>query len=519
MINPFKTRQQIPIKNRKGLSGMVRGFAAAQTDRLLSGWRYDGGFTPSEIATHLETIRSRSRQMAKDSAHFKRWLDLCKINIVGPDGFALKSTPHDRRPNGELTLDESAARFIEYHWWRFCNHRDRKTKQTMFDATGRKTAAQMDRLNVETWKRDGEYFIQILRTDRNPYGITFRVLRPDWCDHKLNQADTGRGTLIHCGVEMDIDSRYPVAYWFHTAPTNPYADKSYGTPRIRIPASEIIHGFTQHDEDQPRGIPESYAVLRKLAMLDQFDLAELTAARDEACTVRTYEAQDGADPDGFVDLTDDENADAARALTLEKEPGQSEILPRGYKMQVHTPQHPNREVVPFKQGMLKDLASGFGVEYSNWANDWTGVSFSSVRVGTISERDHWITEQNQMIEQCKTPQFLAWLESFLELAISGNFPMEKFEKFAEHEWRGRRWMWVDPTKDMNAAKMAVDNGWKTNTDVASDLGNDYQDNLETMQREKNAQDKYGFVPVMKAGTALPGKSDPKKDEEDDDDEE
>ncbi len=497
---PFFTRRVKTEGAPKATGAItVRSFGAAQTDRLLSGWRYDGGFTPGEVASHLDTIRNRSRQMAKDSPHFKRWLDLNSINIVGPDGFALKSTPHDVNGKGELLLDESAAKFIEYHYWKFCNWRDRTTHRTWFDATGRKTAAEMDRMNCQTWKRDGEYFIHVIRTARNPYGITFKVLRPDWCDHKLNKTDTGRGTLIHCGVEMRMDNREPVAYWFHSAPENPYATKVYGRPLMPIPAREIIHGYTQKDEDQPRGIPEAYAVLRKLAMLDQYDLAELTAARDEACTVRTYEALDGADPDGFIDLTDPANTDAANALTADKEPGQSEVLPRGYKMNVHTPQHPNREVTPYKAGMLKDLASGFNVEYSNWANDWAGVSFSSVRVGTISERDHWITEQNQMIAQCKTPQFLHWLESFLELSISGGLPVSKYEKFAEHEYRGRRWMWVDPMKDMNAAKMAVDNGWKTNSQVASDMGTDFGDNLEEYEREKKAKGKAGFVEAPRPG--------------------
>lgn len=376
------------------------------------------------------------------------------------------------------------------------------TKQTWFDATGRKNAAEMDRLNVKTWVRDGEYFIHVLRTQANPYGIAFRVLRPDWCDHTYNLTDTGRGTLIHCGVEMTIADRRPVAYWFHSIPQNASAYNARNLPLMRIPASEIIHGFTQDDEDQPRGIPWGHASLVKLKMLDEYDKAELTAARDEACSVRTYYAPKG-DESAIADLTAQDNAEAARALTAEKEPGQSEILPLGWKQEIHTPQHPNRELTPFKASMLKDIASGFGVEYSNFANDWSGVSFSSVRVGTISERDMYIVRQNNMIAQCKTPQFLAWLESFLSLAISGNLPPAKFQKFAEHEFRGRRWMWVDPMKDMAAAKMAVDNGWKTNTDVASDMGTDYGDNLEVMAREKADRQKAGFQPVAPAGSSQP----------------
>jgi lambda family phage portal protein len=217
-------------------------------------------------------------------------------------------------------------------------------------------------------------------------------------------------------------------------------------------------------------------------MLEEYDKAELTAARDESCSVRTYFAPKGNDEE-IADLTSEENTDAANALTADKEPGQSEVLPIGWKQEIHTPQHPNRELTAFKTSMLKDVASGFSVEYSNLANDWAGVSFSSVRSGTISERDMYITDQNDYIAQNKSPIFLAWLRSFLSYAVSGGLPAAKFDKFSEHEIRGRRWMWVDPMKDMNAAKMAVENGWKTNSQVASDMGTDYGDNVEQIKRE------------------------------------
>jgi len=96
----------------------------------------------------------------------------------------------------------------------------------------------------------------------------------------------------------------------------------------------------------------------------------------------------------------------------------------------------------------------------------------------------YITDQNDYIAQNKSPIFLAWLRSFLSYAVSGGLPAAKFDKFSEHEIRGRRWMWVDPMKDMNAAKMAVENGWKTNSQVASDMGTDYGDNVEQIKREQ-----------------------------------
>ena len=490
-----------PHVNRASTAVAIRGFAAASTDRLLAGWKWDGGFSAHEIRSQLASIRARSREMEKNSPAFKRWLDLRAINIVG-EGFSLKSMPHDGFPGADnYRLDTKAAKFIEYHFWRWCNHRDAATGQTMCDATGRKTMPEIDRLNARTEGRDGEYFMIPVVAD-NPYGISFRIVRPDACDETYFREATSTDNPIYCGVEIDRHTGRPLAYYFHTTDPQSGIRNRAGRQLVRIPASRVIHGFETHDEDQPRGIPQGHAALVKLKMLDELDRAELTAARDEACSVRTYHAPND-DPEGILDLTSPDNQAIAAALVADKEPGQSEVLPPGWNSEVTTPQHPNAQHAPFKAGMNKDVASALNCEYSNMFNDWASVSFSSVRVGTISERDMWIIHQNRMTAQSKTPVFLMWLRSFLSLSISGNYPMEKYEKFSEHEFRGRRWMWVDPMKDMAAAVVAVNNGWKTNTDVASDMGSDYEDNIQQLKREGETREKAGLTRnITPSGTTI-----------------
>ena len=90
---------------------MVRGFQAMQTSRILAPWQWDGGFSAQDVSSSLATIRSRSRDMAKNSPHMRKFLNLCAVNIVG-EMFAFKSTPHDGKP-GALVLDQQAAKIIE----------------------------------------------------------------------------------------------------------------------------------------------------------------------------------------------------------------------------------------------------------------------------------------------------------------------------------------------------------------------------------------------------------------------
>lgn len=475
MAGTFNRLAKFFTRNRTGARNVtaIRGFSAAEISRTLAPWTWDGGFSNEEVKSALNTTRARSRDMFKNSPHYRRWVYLFANNVVG-EGFTFKSTPHDGMPGfPNYRLDKSASKFIEWHFWNWCN------TPAYCDSTGRKTVSEIDRLNARTWGRDGEYFLLIDDRAQNPYGISLRVIRPDAVDERYNVMLTN-GNAVRCGVELDKQTLKPVAYYLHTTKEYQTTVGSMG-PLVRVPADMIIHGFTQEDEDQTRGITLGHAVLKKLKMLDEYDTSELVAARDEANTVGTFFAPVGREGE-IANLADDPAI--VSALTAPSEPGMKMILPQGYDYKTDTPNHPNREVTAFKNSMLRDVASGLGVEYANFANDWAGVSFSSVRAGTLSERDMWQILQQQFIAQSKTPVFLAWLKSFLSLAVSGQFPESKFEKFAEHEFRGRRWMWVDPLKDIRSAEIAVAHGWKTDAQIASDYGTDFDDNVEEFKRKE-----------------------------------
>ena len=456
---------------------LVRMFAAAECSRLLRPWIWDGGFSNGEIATSLSVIRSRSRDMEKNSEHFRRWLDLFVANVVG-DGFKFKPLP------GKLAdaakIDPKAAEFIAYHWWKWTSEPD------LADVTGRKSFASICRLCAENWARDGEAFVLLDRAAQNVYGFALRVIRPDAIDETMNAG--GRDTAIRNGVEVDRRTLRPVAYYFRADREDPAASFVANRPVVRVPAADVLHLFTQHDETQTRGIPLGHAVLKKLKMLDEYNFSELVAARDEANTTGIFSAPIGRDGE-LGEYDDDESA----ALTMPSEPGTKIKLEPGWDYKTVTPSHPNRELTAFKNSMLRDIASGLGLEYACFANDWAGVSFSSVRAGTLAERDHWRTLQAQMIEQLASPVFRAWLASFLKYRVSSPYLPSDFDRLAEHEFRGRTWEWVDPMKDVNAAAVAVAHGWKTDSQIAADYGTDYEENLAEQKRLKKKKADAGIL--------------------------
>ena len=483
---------KFPFFNRRSKVGsgraQIRHFAAAEVSHILGPWKWDGGFSNQEVALALTAIRTRSRDMQKNSEHYARWLDLFVANVVGPDGFTLIPKPGTNAT--DPTVDQAAAKFIKYHFWKWA------TNPKYADRTGRKSFAAICRLVAENWARDGEGIVYIDRHTPTPYGISLRVIRPDALDEMMNGA-TGRGSIIRNGVEVDAATLAPIAYNFKAHEEDTGASYVGGKPVNRIPAADILHVFTQHDECQTRGVPLGHASLRKLKMLDEYNISELVAARDEANTVGIFHAPQDRENE-IARLNED--SDASAYLCRKSEPDQKYVLPPGWDYESHTPQHPNRELVAFKNSMLRDVASGLGVEYANFANDWSGVSYSSVRVGTLAERDHWKVLQAQFVDQFATPVFLAWLESFLALSASGKYTAADFDRLSEHEFRGRRWEWVDPMKDINASVIAVQNGWKTNEQVTADYGGDYFDNLDDRATEKAKAEELGLAAT---GAAAP----------------
>lgn len=488
MFGIFKRKKE-PGGGKRG--HFMRMFAAAECSRLLNPWIWDGGFSNQEIAAQLAIVRQRSRDMQKNSEHYLRWLDLFVANVIG-DGVKFKATPS--KSDDDPTIDEAAAKFLQYHWWKW------GTTPGMADTTGRKTFNAICRVAAENWARDGEALLLIDRAAPNPYGFSLRIVRPDALDETMNGRGQAASTVIRNGVEVDRVSLRAVAYYLRTSREDPGASYVLNRPVVRVPAADVLHLYTQHDETQTRGVPLGHAVLKKLKMLDEYNFAELVAARDEANTTGIFSAPVGRDGE-IGEYTEEQDA----ALTMPSEPGTKIKLEPGWDYKTVTPTHPNRELTAFKNSMLREIASGLGLEYACFANDWAGVSFSSVRAGTIAERDHWRILQSQFIEQVASPAFRAWLASFLRFTASNPYIGADYDRLAEHEFRGRTWEWVDPMKDVNAAAIAVAHGWKTDAQIAADYGTDIDENIAEAERINPRKTAAGLLTATQKVDGKPGK--------------
>lgn len=448
-------------KKRKARINGRRGFAAAKTDRYNIGWTTTNQSADAELHIALRTLRARSRDLAINDDYVQRFLHLVKTNVVGAAGIGFQNRA--REETKDARLDTAANQLIEKAW------ADWGTVGTC-TVDGRLSWIDACNLFIETVARDGEALVKLIRDEEvNQYGFALQFVDVDHLDESYNEPDTtGTGKSIRLSIEYDQNGR---ATAYHLLKNHPNALAAGYQPqrRIRYPAEQIIHGFLAHRAEQGRGYPWTAQSLRRLKQLAAYEQTELIASRLGASKMGFFVEPDA---DQFVgDYTEDYD------IVTEAEPGTFDRLPPGTDFKAWNPDHPVSAYEAYVLAILRGAASGLGVSYVSLSNDLRGVSYSSIRQGSLDERDYWKRLQTWLVEHFAGPVFKAWLQMALTTGAI-NLPFGKIKKFHAPVWRPRGWAWVDPLKEVKANIEAVKNNLRSLQAVVGEAGIDVEDILD-----------------------------------------
>lgn len=455
-----------------------RSYSAAKMNRLTNDWVNSPIQINQDIKASLKTLKTRCREAAKNDAHFKKYLKMRQVNIVGDYGIKLIVVAKDAQTQKPDTM---ANDIIERAYKDF-------SRKEYFSVNGKMSRRDMENFITASLAYDGEVFIRKIKGFDNKYNYSLQILDSLTCD--LNYSSTrqlNNGNYLINGVEVNDYGR-PVAYYFNQERPDYY---EHGTAKIRIPTNEIIHLFIPEFPGQTRGVPLAVAGLLKLNDLAGYTEAEIIAARIAASKMGFYTKPKG---DSLTTLGAEKESDDSNNYVQEVSAGTFEALPEGWDFKDFNPTHPTGNHANFVKATLREIANAWSISYNEFANDLEGVNYSSIRQGVLFERDCWKDEQQYMIEHFETEVFNDWLEVNLLNGILSPLPYSKLNKFRNSDrWQARRWQWVDPTKDASANEIQVRNGWKTNSQVASEQGNNYADNLQDIAKEEAMQDALGLV--------------------------
>lgn len=464
------------------------GFAGAAVNRLTMSMAQWSGAVNADLDNALVILRSRARSLCANNEWGRRFLSLVAINLIGATGPTLQV----RAKTSSGALDKPANDAVEIHWARWAR---------TADVAGRMSLSRMLHVVVKGVARDGEALVRVVRNKKLPYGMALQLLEADRLDESLNARLTN-GNTIRQGVELDSMLR-PVAY--HVFTTHPGENWNSGPRRTeRIDASDLYHVYLPERAEQVRGYSWLHAVLMRSSMLHGFEEAAVVAARVGAAKMGVFKRSADASDVGLNQIADAKDATTG-ALHMNAEPGEFVELPVGYELQSWDPEYPHANFESFLKACLRGLATGLDVATHNLSGDMTDVNYSSARIAELAEREVWTQLQNWLIESLLMPVFGDWLASSLmrgdiTFEQSGkSLPTDRFAKFFNvSRFQGRRWAWVDPLKEAQAAGELVSLGLVSRTELAAAQGREFDDVIDELTVETAAMKAAGLSTAPKA---------------------
>ena len=442
-----------------------RNFTASHTGRLFNDWNTINSSPDGELENNLKTMRDRARDLARNNGIITRYLQIMKEGVVGNQGFRLKVKGRD----ADGTLDDFANDLIEYNWYQWAENPEVSYCYTMQD---------LYQSIVVGLLRDGEVLVQKIKTRE---GLRLKFIEPDFLDSRLNK-DISDTRQIRMGVEIDRRTQSPLGYWLKN---NPYQDSLPDQQlqrSIRVSAEDMMHIYQPERFGQTRGYPKIASVMTSIKWLNDYRLAELVASKAGASKMGFITSPSG---DGYAESYGGDEY----LPQMNFEPGSFDQLPDGYDIKFFDPQHPTSQMPDYDKAMLRTIASGLGVSYASLSGDLTQTSFSSARVGLLSERDSFKQMQSFIINHFARPLYKEWLLQAMTVGTI-NLPMTKYDKFANPTFTSRAYEAVDPLKQAQANVLNINQGLATMQDVLAQQGKDVAEHFSEIDSEKALSQKF-----------------------------
>jgi len=497
----------------RGKSYGQRMYAGARASRLTADFQAGNTSADSELSSSLTALRSRSRALCRDVGYAKRAKALVVNNVIGT-GIGMQGQVYTTRDELNSRVNDE----IEAVWaeWAYADH---------CHTGGRLDFAMLERTLMAQVFEAGEV---IVRKHYRPFGksqipFALEIIEAE----RIADDFYGLPTLsrsgkneVRLGIEVD-EFRRPVAYYIRRRHLNELQFAVHTSPEEveRVPADQIIHLAVGDRWPQTRGEPWMSAVIRTVNDSAGYIVAEIQRARAQASVPWTIETAQGIDSFGTV-----QSDGSAEMLT---EPGVAKRLNPGEKMNIPAVGAPNPQVESFMRYMLREFASGSGVNYASVSGDYSQSNYSSSRLALLDDRDVWRAFQAWFLCSFRTPIHRQWLQQAVTAESFKTFSVDDWafnrKKFEAVRFRPRGWGWVDPTKEVEAFKEAVRCGFMTLQDVVSQSGADIEEIFDQRKKEIALAEEAGLVldtdPANEIKAAEVAKADTPHEPEDETDDE
>lgn len=468
----------------------LRGFTAKSLSPL-----YD-------IDANLNTLISRSRSLYMTAPIATSAIKTTRTNVVG-SGMKLKA----RIDYEVLGITEEQSKELEgkiereFSLW---------AETTMCDALGVNNFYEMQGLFLLGQLLNGDAFC--LRkyetpTPNMPYGLRLqmiesdRVCTPNIGVHVGNSPyiaygkNDKNGNEIYSGIELDKKTGKAIAYWICNQYPNAQSVGEYKTLEwIRVDKygektglPNILHMFDAERAEQRRGVPVLAPVIETLKQLSRYTDAELMAAVINGMYTVFIKTESPTDmpfgeamPDEYE--TVEHNEDEYKLGN-----GAINVLGTNESIQIADPKRPGVAFNSFVSAMCKQIGSALEIPQELLMKEFN-ASYSASRAALLEAWKMFRMRRETLVRAFCQPIY----EMFMTEAVaSGRIKAQGFflDPIIKKAWCGADWNgpapgMIDPVKEVNAAKMRVENGFSTREEETMGLtGGNFSKNAVQLKKE------------------------------------
>lgn len=438
---------------RQSLTEM-RNYDAGNYDRGNANWRVLNQSAEFTDRYSRDNVRARARDLERNSDMMNSVIGAYKRNVIG-GGYALQAK----------TGSDKTNEIIQTAWKKWC-------KKQNCDVTGTQSFTQMMRMCVKRKKVDGGILI-IKRYTKDGYlPFKLQTFEVDELDNS-QMLPKKKGNKVVGGIEMNEYNK-PMGYWIRQYSVDGMA---LSNP-VYVDAKDVIFLYTKHRPSQVREMSDMSPTITRIRDANEFMIAVSVKERIAACLsvfikkqlpTTGIGRQNGSVPGPHQDYQGKSIA-----------PGMIKELNAGDEIQVVNPTGQATDAASYIKLQQRLVGAGQGISYEATSRDMSESNYSSTRQGII-EDDMTYAEEKEMLMEVMDEIYETFI---ISLWLAGELDAKDFwdnkDKYFEHAWITAPKKWIDPQKEANANKIALNTGQKTFKQIAAEQGRDWKEQIDEM---------------------------------------
>lgn len=288
---------------------------------------------------------------------------------------------------------------------------------------------------------------------------------------------------------------------YHVLRQHPGNGRSLSRDYDPVSAGSVLHLFRADRPGQHRGVPEITPALPLFAMLRDYSLATLDAAKAAAYYAGII----------YTDAPANGESDPVEPLDpIELDRNMLLTMPGGWKMaQLHAEQ-PTGTYAEFKREVLNEIARCLNMPFNIAAGNSSSYNYASGRLDHQTYFKSLRIDQSRMETVVLDRMLAAWFDEAVlvdGLLPSGLGPIADWP----HQWFWDGHEHVDPQKEANAQATRLASHTTTLADEYARKGQDWEAQLRQRAKELALMTELGLAPA--AAPLPPNSEDPNADPE------